>query len=109
MKKKLFLLFLAIAAAAPVCYASFFSFAGPAVTLSLTKGLGYGKPPNREAYKPYPAPRGEVPVSRYALERKKHFDAVSASFQSISEEYGNALKCADLAAKDFDAMRAGGF
>lgn len=103
------MLFLAIAAAAPVCYASFFSFAEPAVILNAPKRPGYGTPPNREAYKPYPAPRGEVPVSRYALERKRHFETFSAAFRSVNEEYGDALKNADLAVKDFDALTAGDF
>ena len=96
-------------AAAPVCYASFFSFAGPAVTLNAPKGLGYGIRPNREAYKPYPAPRGEAPVSQYALERRRHFEAVGAAFRSAGEEYGEAVKSADLAAKDFDALSLGNF
>lgn len=100
---------LAITAAAPACYASFFSFAQPAVTLNAPKGIGYGTRPNREAYKPYPAPRGEEPVSQYALEHRRHLAAVGAAFRSAGEEYGQAVKAADLAAKDFDALTRGDF
>jgi hypothetical protein len=109
MGKKLCLIFLAIAAAVPVCSASFFSFSRPAVLLNAPKGPGYWGRPNREAYKPYPAPQGEVPVSRYAVERKRHFAAVGASFQSANEKYKEALQAADLAADDFDALTKGGF
>jgi hypothetical protein len=107
MKKKLCVLLLTMITALPACYASFFSFSEPSVSLNAPKGIGYGARPNREAYKPYPAPRGEVPVNQYALERKKHLAEIDDSFRSVDSEYGEALKAADLAVRDFDALTAG--
>jgi hypothetical protein len=50
-----------------------------------------------------------VPVSQYAIERKRHLAAIGASFQLADEEYKEALQAADEAASDFDALTMGGF
>ena len=101
MKKKLFLVFLGFMLVTPLCRAAFLAFSGPSVILNAPKNLTR---PNREAYKPYPAPRGEVPMSQYIIDNQRQLAATGKAFEDANKQFEQAIKTADTVIRDFNEL-----